>query len=251
MMKNIPIARRHRTWPVEKLALSLCLCAGTLTGCGKGAPSVADIQPPLLGDLGQCDLWTISDIKKVDGIPGKESYRVDFSATLTMKNTPRETLRKLHENERDPRFMSCHMVIGHLARPDLSLWKQYGVTGAGEFVKSEKGWRLLGELGQYEFMPTPGQSESQRAVLRPVEPNPAPPVHVPPVAQAAVEQAPSEPALSPCVAAKMTEYDKQRSKEIDELGRDARARGEEVQISAGPEEFMRHEALDKATADCR
>lgn len=250
-MKNTPIAQRRRIWPVKGLALSLCLCAGTLTGCGKGAPSVDDLQPPLMSDLGQCDLWTISDIKKIDGIPGKESYRVDFSATLTMKNTPRETLQKLHENEYDPRFMSCHIFIAHLARPDLSLWKQYGVTGAGEFVKSEKGWRLLGELGQYEFMPTHGQAESQRAVLRPVDSNPAPPEQVPPVAQAATEPAPSELALSPCVAAKMTEYDKQRSKEIDELGREARARGEEVQISAGPEEFMRQEALGKATADCR
>ena len=79
----------------------------------------------------------------------------------------------------------------------------------------------------------------------------AAPPREPAPAQKAVEVALAEPALSSCAAAKMKVFDEGRSKEIDAMGKEAGTKGEELQISAGSEELMRQEALDKANADCK
>lgn len=221
-----------------------------LTACGKSSPNVADITPPLMEELNQCELWTVSEVKKVDGIPGQNSYRADFSAKLTIKGTPEAALQKFNAHLMDPNWVGCHRFLGRLTMRYGALWKTYDVSGAGQFVKSEKGWRLLGELGQYDFVPTKGQAESESAIVRPLGyERQATATTLP--AQKPVEPAPPEPALSSCAAAKMKAFDEGRSKEIDAMGKEARAKGEELQISAGPEELMRQEALDKANADCK
>lgn len=228
------------------------LAALALAACGKSSPGVPDITPALMADINQCELWTVSDVKKVDGIPGKESYRVDFSAKITMKGTPEDALQKLTANASDPDWRGCLNVANRFVGPDMALWKSYDVTGFGEFIKSEKGWRLLGKLGQYEFSPVPGQPESQRAYFRPVpyKTQAAPPPAPAPV-EKAVEMAPAEPELPPCVAAKMKAYDDNRSKEIEEMGKTAQANGEEVRTSAGMEEYQRELALEQAKVDCK
>lgn len=226
-------------------------------GCGRSKPTASDIEPYLMAELGQCPLWTISDVRKVDGIAGENSYRVDFAAKLNLKAPPVQSLRLFHQHQADPAYLICHSFTPHLVTlngrvPTMS--SQYEITGAADLVKSEKGWRLKGELHDYTFAPNSTSVESiptvdKLSIAPGAEPESVPPT--PATRMTAPEPMPPPVAMSPCVAAKMTQYDAQRSREIDEMGKAAKARDEELQISAGPEELMRQEALDKATADCK
>lgn len=235
--------------------LACLLAALTLAACGKSSPGVADITPALMADISQCDLWTVSDVKKVDGIPGKESYRVDFSAKLVLKSGAEETMQKIDPMPKDANAVQCLMVASMLMRSTGALWKSYDVSGAGEFVKSEKGWRLAGELGQYDFAPTQGQTDTDRALPRPVgyKTQAAPPTAAEQAApvQQPVETAAAEPELPPCVAAKMKTYEENWNKEIEEMRKTAQANGEEVRTSAGAESHLREEALEQAKVECK
>jgi hypothetical protein len=112
--------------------------------------------------FGQCQLWTISDVRKADGIEEGEAYRVDFTAKLTLKETPEQTMATYRQHQMDPNYAACHQYVSYLVIPvegpvssaeeSISFAKQYEIAGAGMLVKSEKGWRLRGNL-QSSFNP--------------------------------------------------------------------------------------------------
>lgn len=231
----------------------------SLTACGLGKPSSSDIEPYIKNALGQCELWTVSDVRKVDGIEEGKSYRVDFTATLSMKQSPEQAFQSYLQHKMDPSWIGCHTYISNLAimsasRDKVELVKKYEVSGFGMLIKSEQGWRLLGDNLQFEFAPAPGSE------------NAAAPTPTPPIAQSnkvevlppqsvptyvTPQPAPVTVTLSACVAKKMSEWEKKRESEMALAGKEAEARGEELRVSAGQEEMVKQEALEKATSDCR
>lgn len=120
----------------------------SLGACGSSKPGASDIEPYVKEQLGQCQLWTISDVRKTDGIEDGGMYRIDFTAKLTLKESPEQAMQSYGKHQMDPNYIGCHMYIARLVRitESMSLEKQYEVSGAGVMVKSEKGWRLNGEL---------------------------------------------------------------------------------------------------------
>ncbi|MFZ6656540.1 hypothetical protein [Undibacterium sp. TJN19] len=231
----------------------------SLTACGNGKPGASDIEPYIKNVLGQCELWTVSDVRKVDGIEEGKSYRVDFTAALTLKQSPEQARQSYIQHKMDPSWIGCHTYISNLAvlnanQDKAELVKQYNVSGFGMLIKSEQGWRLVGDNLHLEFAPASG-SENATA------PTPVPPVaqsnkvEEPPAqstpAYVTPELAPVAAPLSACVAKKMSEWEKKRDNDMALASKEAADRGEELRVSAGQEELMKQEALDKATLDCR
>lgn len=120
----------------------------SLAACGSSKPGASDIEPYVMEQLGQCQLWTISDVRKTDGIEDGGMYRIDFTAQLTLKESPEQAMQSYGKHQMDPNYIGCHMYVSTLVRitESMSFAKQYEVSGAGVMVKSEKGWRLNGEL---------------------------------------------------------------------------------------------------------
>lgn len=148
----------HRMLGAVLANRKIAVCVGIamlLTACGSSKPGASDIEPYVIDQLGQCQLWTITDVRKTDGIEDGATYRVDFTAKLTLKDTPEQALENYKQHQMDPSYMGCHLYISRLVKvtESMSLAKQYVVTGAGILIKSEQGWRLRGEL-QSGFQPT-------------------------------------------------------------------------------------------------
>lgn len=228
-----------------------------LQGCGRSKPTASDIEPYLMAELGQCPLWTISDVRKVDGIAGESSYRVDFAAKLTLKAPPMQALRLLHQHQAEPAYLICHSFTPYLMTlngrvPTMS--SQYEITGAADLVKSEKGWRLKGALHDYTFAPNSTSVELIPTVDKLSIAPLAEPENVPPTTatrMTAPESMPPPVTLPPCVNSKMVAWQKQRDKDMDDAAAAARAKGEELKTSAGNEALMEKDALDDATAACQ
>src|SRR4051812_24051256 len=101
---------RHRlhqaaTRSVLLASLSIAL---SLSGCGLSKPGASDIEPYVMDALGQCQLWTIGDVRKVDGIEQGNEYRVDFTAKLTLKEAPEQAVRSYSQHRMDPNYVGCH-----------------------------------------------------------------------------------------------------------------------------------------------
>ncbi|MGF6182735.1 hypothetical protein ABIB42_003771 [Massilia sp. UYP32] len=151
------------TRAIASLLLPLTLVTLT-TGCSS-KPDASDVEPYVIADLGACALWKISDVSKADGVAENDSYRVDFTAMLTLKDSP----EKAWEDSTQPRSVAstqaCNIywvvllnkggavAIPEPRLPGLSLSKQYKVAGSAVMVKSEKGWQLAQEIGGLTFEP--------------------------------------------------------------------------------------------------
>lgn len=68
--------------------------------------------------------------------------------------------------------------------------------------------------------------------------------------KAATSPVAEPPSAESCVAEKMQGWEKQRESEIRKAMEEAEKRGEEFRISAGQDEAIRQEALDKIMAQC-
>lgn len=148
----------HRVLGAVIANRKIAVCVGIailVTACGSSKPGASDIEPYVIEQLGQCQIWTISDVRKTDGIEDGAAYRVDFTAKLTMKETPEQAFEIYKQHGMDPSYMGCHLYIAQLlmVTESRSLAKQYLVTGAGVLIKSEQGWRLRGEIHS-GFQPT-------------------------------------------------------------------------------------------------
>lgn len=225
-----------------------------LSACGQSKPGASDIEPYVMAELSNCPLWSVSDVRKVDGIAAEDSYQVDFSAKLTLKATPEETSRAYMAHERDRAYLGCHFVIAQLV--DVRIrglpTKKYDISGAGELVKSESGWRLRGELVQLGFSRDAAEWASIREEASHTEPASSTVVVRPSAAsEEEVKGQNSSANLSPCVETKLAAWEKQHSNEVEQAAASARAAGEEFRSSAGMEELMRQEALAAATSACK
>ena len=98
------------------VGVAITLGSAILSACGQSKPGASDIEPYVMEELSNCPLWSVSDVRKVDGIATEDSYQVDFSAKLTLKATPEETSRAYVAHERDTAYLGCHLVISQLVR---------------------------------------------------------------------------------------------------------------------------------------
>lgn len=225
-----------------------------LSACGQSKPGASDIEPYVMAELSNCPLWSVSEVRKVDGIATGDSYQVDFSAKLTLKATPEETSRAYVAHERDTAYLGCHLVISQLV--DVRLrglpTKKFDISGAGELVKSESGWRLRGELVQLAFSRDAAEwAAVSEGPNRPELKSPTAAVGSPAGSEQEVNDQDTSTQVSPCVEAKMVAWDKQHSSEVDQAAAAARAAGEEFRSSAGMEELVRNEAIAAATSECK
>ena len=225
-----------------------------LSACGQSKPGASDIEPYVMAELSNCPLWSVSDVRKLDGIATEDSYQVDFSAKLTLKATPEETSRAYVAHERDTAYLGCHLVISQLV--DVRLrglpTKKYDISGAGELVKSESGWRLRGELVQLAFMRDATEwAEVSEGANRPELGSTTTVVQPPKGSERQVNDQDTSAQVSPCVEAKMVAWDKQHSGEVEQAAAAAQAAGEEFRSSVGMEELVRNEAIAAATSECK
>ena len=139
----------HRAAVMTAVALAVVL----LAACDS-KPGTSDIEPYIMDGIGKCPLWTISDLKKVDGIAQGDIYQVEFSATLTFKQ----------EHAKAKQELDAHVKNGVTAEgdyeycmPQTALYavngtaQQYSMAGVLPMVKSEKGWRLNEQLYQIDM----------------------------------------------------------------------------------------------------
>lgn len=180
---------------------------------------------------------------------------MDFTAILTLKEKPEKVWEDAKQGKEksaafSPACLDYFMVIvrqrgGSYTLPEqqlggASLSQQYTVTGNAVLIKSEKGWQLVDEIRGISFEPIGGKTSSTSAVA------PAEPVAPRESAQAEVSVAPES-----CLDERMREWDKKRADEIEQLAAEAKARGEEVQVSVGMEDALRTEAMTRYTAECQ
>jgi hypothetical protein len=208
-----------------------------------------------MNDLGACPLWKISDVSKTDGVADGNRYRVDFTAILTLKDSPSKAWADAGQPGSVASMPVCNMywiallqkggsfVIPEPRLGGLSLSEQYKVTGYAVMVKSENGWRLAKEISGLSFDPIPGNF-SQPSAETGAQPQAAT------TEEASNTADPSSQAAS-CVDAKMRDWDKQHAEDIERAAKDAKARGEEIHVSAGMEDAMRNEALTRYVAECQ
>jgi hypothetical protein len=129
-----------------KVVGGVCL-AVLLTACSS-KPGVEDIEPYLVKDnFGLCPLWTVHDVKKTDGAELENAYRIDYSAVLTLKKSPRETVDEYLAHEHDPVYEPCTDSLTAMLQLTLKsgqklINSEYQMNGFAGFIKSEKGWRI-------------------------------------------------------------------------------------------------------------
>lgn len=236
------------------LVLSAML-ALTLQACGSSKPAVSDVEPAVMDLLGQCPLWSVSDLEKTDGIPGAASYRLDFKAKLVLKQSAPDTSRLLVEHQTEPAYLSCHYLLQNLISVEgrmVKLSLKYEVAGAADLVKSEKGWRVSGQLHDFDYTPlTPALDANPP----PSQPSASAATSAVALPEANAQEASSgtqvpQSKSSTCVEREMGQWRQQHEKDLDEAGKAARAKGEELQTSAGEEALLEQEALTNATGAC-
>lgn len=229
---------------------SICV----LSACGQSKPGASDIEPYVMAELSNCPLWSVSDVRKVDGIATEDSYQVDFSAKLTLGATPEQTLRRYVDHGKEEAYLGCHFVIAQLSDTRIRglPTKKYDISGAGELVKSESGWRLRGELVQLAFSRDAAEWAAVREGANRPELGSSTAAAQPPAgSEQQVNDQDTSTQVSPCLEVKMETWDKQHSSEVEQAAAAAKAAGEEFRSSAGMEELVRNEAIAAATSECK
>lgn len=141
---------------VLKVVSGVCLI--TMLSACSSAPDVEDIEPYLIKDnFGTCPLWTVHDVKKTDGAEIQNAYRLDYSAVLTLKKAPKDTVDEYLAHEHDPIYRPCTDTITTLLYQVINSGKkqlnsEYQMSGYAGFIKSEKGWRIATPI-QNTFTP--------------------------------------------------------------------------------------------------
>ena len=128
----------------------IAVCVGIamlLTACGSSKPGASDIEPYLVDNFGKCPLWTLQGVKKTDGVELENAYRLDYSAELTLKDSPENTVKVFLVHEHDPLYTPCTdsitaMVYQMASNGQKTIAKNYVLSGYAGFVKFEKGWRI-------------------------------------------------------------------------------------------------------------
>jgi len=165
----------------------LFACAAALAGCNT-APGESDISP-FVKDVFACNQMTVDQVKKTDGIPGKDGhYGIEYSFHVSFKGGAEGTQKLMEEfastfksrNVKNDPFEGCNFAVlkdwydytdvKRLSDPQYPAPIGVNVVGTAQMLKSEGGWRLLGDLNiqNAEFVEAPDSARAYVVVPKPV-----------------------------------------------------------------------------------
>lgn len=138
---------------------SLFVIGAVLAGCNgedHSNPDLNDVATALHERYGECPLWTLSNVRRIDGAPNRNGYEISYSFVLTVKdpdvlmghpaNLSREDnlhiAAAMFGDSSDPCFYGLFplSVAAHAEQPPLA--HSYQGSGDRIFVRSEQGWHL-------------------------------------------------------------------------------------------------------------
>ncbi|MCA8258265.1 hypothetical protein LGM89_33810 [Burkholderia sp. AU31624] len=144
---------------------SLCLIApvfavgALLGGCNHedhSKPDLNDVKTALQERYGECPLWTLGNVRRIDGAPNPDGYEVSYSFVLTLKdpgelighgaNVSEEDARHIAAvtmgDVSDPCFYGAFPLAAVISQEQAPVPRSYQGTGDRVFVQSEQGWHL-------------------------------------------------------------------------------------------------------------
>jgi len=124
------------------------------SGCGSGTPSDSDIERALGSGVPNCDIGYVvaSNVKKTNGMPDGQSYRVTYSYDLQfVSDSPDYEAIQKSEGQSSMRLLAIGLCNQDLARAgviDYSKGKpvmpkkgdRVSMTGEMTMIRSEQGW---------------------------------------------------------------------------------------------------------------
>lgn len=156
---------RHKNMHAKQSRRSLCLIApvfavgALLGGCSHedhSKPDLNDIKTALQERYGECPLWTLGSVRRIDGASNPDGYEVSYSFVLTLKdpgelighgaNVTQEDARYIAAvtmgDTSDPCFYGAFPLAAVISQEQAPLANRYQATGDRIFVQSEQGWHL-------------------------------------------------------------------------------------------------------------
>lgn len=152
----------------NKSLKSLCLVVpaiavgALLGGCndgGRSKPDLNDIRMALQERYGECPLWTLSNVRRIDGAPNQNGYEISYSFVLTVKdpnvllgpgtNVSKEDAQHITAAMFGDTSDPCFYGVFPLSPPVVAAHQQqqplpHSFQGSGDriFIQSERGWHL-------------------------------------------------------------------------------------------------------------
>lgn len=141
------------------LAVSALAFGALLAGCDgedHSKPDLDDVKRAVQGLYGECPLWTLSHIQRIDGVPHPYGYEISYSFVLTLKDPDVLTGHDTNVTKEDARHVTL-ASMGDTSDPCFSgvfplgvaingeeppLARSYQGRGDRAFVHSEQGWHL-------------------------------------------------------------------------------------------------------------
>jgi hypothetical protein len=141
------------------LVAPVVVLGALLGGCNDGdhsTPDLNDVKAALHARYGECPLWTLSHVRRIDGAPNSDGYEISYSFALTLKdpgaltghgtNVTQEDVRHIGAaavgDTGDPCFYGTFPLAVVISQAQPPLPSSYQGTGDRVFVHSEQGWHL-------------------------------------------------------------------------------------------------------------
>ena len=141
------------------IAASVFVLAALLNGCNDedhSKPDLNDVKSAVQKLYGECPLWTLSSVRRIDGAPNQNGYEISYSFVLTMKdpgvlvgrpaNASKEdnlhVAASMFGDSSDPCFYGLFPLAAAAHQAQLPLSNSYQGSGDRIFAQSEQGWHL-------------------------------------------------------------------------------------------------------------
>ncbi|MBN3802178.1 hypothetical protein GXB81_03790 [Paraburkholderia sp. Ac-20336] len=137
-------------------AIAVTTLLGGCSGEDHLKPDLADVKTALQERYGECPLWTLSSVRRIDGAPNADGYEVSYSFVLTLKDLAVLTGHGANVSQTDaqhvaavtlgdtsdPCFYGAFPLAVAISQEQAPLPRSYQGTGDRVFVQSEQGWHL-------------------------------------------------------------------------------------------------------------
>ncbi|MFP3249238.1 MAG: hypothetical protein RXR20_32565, partial [Paraburkholderia sp.] len=127
-----------------------------LGGCNDGdhlTPDLDDVKAALHERYGECPLWTLSGVRRIDGAPNQNGYEISYSFVLTLKDigtlsqpgASGELAKRARASllGNDPCSYGAALLAEEVLREQQPVTRSYQGSGDRVFVHSERGWHLV------------------------------------------------------------------------------------------------------------
>lgn len=141
------------------LAVPVLVFGALLGGCDgedHSKPDLNDVKRAVQALYGECPLWTLSNVQRIDGAPHPYGYEISYSFVLTLKdpdvltghdtNVTKGDARHITlasmDDASDPCFSGARPLAVLAIGEQKPLARSYQGRGDRAFVHSEQGWHL-------------------------------------------------------------------------------------------------------------